>query len=349
MGIELDVRQAEYRGILQQLFPNVAGKTLDILLASIDADLTVPLRVDATASPSLVVNVGPAIVANPESNRNKSISFINNIIPSFTSGTVTFPSTNGGNITTSTGGSTALTLPSNEYVQVLLSMDQSGNLIASPGTANAIEADAQVPVPTNSTLPFAYVTLFNNAGTIANVTQANIFQFVGGGGSGGGGGGVANEVALSQGIATINVTFAVPQGSNNYVVNAQLVNLVDADPEFQPITITNKLNTGFTATWNMPTDTANYKLDYLVGAGTIELVGEQPLTTGQLTTTISLNIPQASVNYVVSAQLANYTDATPEFQPITVTDKTTTSFSVTWNMPVDTNNYRVAWQLAGFQ
>lgn len=349
MGIELDVRQAEYRGILQQLFPYVAGKTLDILLASINADLTVPLRVDATSSPSLVVNVGPAIVANPESNRNKSISFINNIVPSFASGTVTFPSASGGNITTSTGGSSLLTLPANQYVQVLLSMDQSANLIASPGTPNAVQANAQVPVPSNSTLPFAYVTLFNNAGTIANVTQANIYQFAGGGGSGGGSGGVANEVALTQGLTSIAVVFAVPQGSNNYVVNAQLVNLIDSDPEFQPITITNKLNTGFTATWNMPIDTANYKLDYLVGAGTIELVGEQPVTTGQLTTTITLNIPQASTNYVVNAQLANYTDANPEFQPVTVTDKTLTTFSVTWNMPIDTNNYRVAWQLAGYQ
>lgn len=349
MSILFDARQTEYRGILQQLFPNVAGQTLDILLASINADLTVPLRVDATSTPSLVVDVGPAIVSNPESNRNKSISFINNVIPSFISGTVTFPSASGGNITTSTGGSTLLTLPANEYVQVLLSMDQSGNLIASPGTPNAVEANAQVPVPTNSTLPFAYVTLFNNAGTISNVTQSNIYQFVGGGGSGGGSGGVANEVSLSQGLTSVNVVFAVPQGSNNYVVNAQLVNLIDADPEFQPITITNKLNTGFTATWNMSLDTANYKLDYLVGAGTIELVGEQPLTTGQITTTVTLNIPQASTNYVVSAEMANYTDASPQFQPITVTNKTLTTFSVTWNMPVDTNNYRVAWQLAGFQ
>jgi hypothetical protein len=349
MSIELDARQIEYRGILQQLFPYVAGETLDILLASINADLTVPLRVDATSTPSLVVDIGPAIVSNPESNRNRSISFINNVIPAFASGTVTFPSASGGNITTSTGGSTLLTLPSNEYMQVLLSLDQSGNLIATTGTPNAIAADAAIPTPLNSTLPFAYITIFNNAGTIQNITQSTIFQFVGGGGSGGGGGGAANEVALSQGTTTVNVTFVTPQGSNTYVVIAQLVNTTDPDPEFQPITITNKTTTGFTATWNMPLDTANYKLDYLVGAGTIEQVGEFPLTMGEVTATITLNVPMSSSSYVVTAELANYTDATPQFQPITVTNKTTTTFTVKWNMPVDTNNYRVAWQLAGFQ
>ena len=75
MSIELDARQIEYRGILQQLFPYVAGETLDILLASINADLTVPLRVDATSTPSLVVDIGPAIVSNPESNRNSNLFY----------------------------------------------------------------------------------------------------------------------------------------------------------------------------------------------------------------------------------------------------------------------------------
>lgn len=173
----LDDRQSLNRSILQQLFPWVGSQTLDILMGSIDSEITPPLTVTATASPSLTIDIGPAIVSNSESNRNHSMFFINNLLPAFTSGTVTFPSTSGGNITTSTGGSVILTLPSGDFVQVLLALDSTGHIITTVGAPNSVEASLVVPVPISLTLPFAYVTLFNNAGTIQNVTQSNIYQF----------------------------------------------------------------------------------------------------------------------------------------------------------------------------
>jgi hypothetical protein len=43
-----------------------------------------------------------------------------------------------------------------------------------------------------------------------------------------------------------------------------MVNTVDVTPQFQPMTVTAKSTTGFTASFNAPTDSGNYKLDWLV-------------------------------------------------------------------------------------
>lgn len=346
---KLDARQSLYRGILQELFPYASNPTLDILLESINADLTPPLKVDATSTPSLVVDVGPAIVPNPESNRNKSISFIGTVIPTFTSGTVTFPSTNGGTITASPGSTSILNLPSGDYAQALLSLDTSGNMAVSVGTPNAVQADALVPPPIASTLPFAYVTLFNNSGTIQNITQSNIFQLASGG-SGSGGGGIAQEVPITIATTSIVVTFPTAQSSISYSVLAQMVNTTDVEPEFQPITITNKLTTGFTATWNSSIPTNNYLLDYIVSPGiTQEQAGEMPLSLGLTTVTVNIPIPLTSISYVVIAEMINTIDSSIQFQPVTVTAKTNSNFTVSWNAGTNTANYRLGWQLAGYQ
>ncbi len=345
-----NARQSVYRGILQELFPYVTDQTLDILLASINADLTPPLKVDASNPASLIINVGPAIVPNPESNRNKSISFINNVIPTFTSGTVTFPSANGGTISTSTGQTYVLTLPSGDYAQALLSLDTSGNLLVKVGTPSATLSGAAVPSPLSNSLPFAYVTLFNSGGTVQNIVQNQIYQFVGGGGSGGGGGGVAQEVALVSGNSSQVITFPLAQASANYVVLAQIVNETDTNPEYIPVTITNKTTTGFTASWNTPLPTSNYLLDYLIPPGiTQEQAGEAVVGSGVTSLTVTMPIALSSTAYVVVATLVDLTDSNPQFQPVTITNKTNSTFTVSWNAPTGTGNYLIDWQLASYQ
>lgn len=344
----MDDRQVVNRAVLQALFPWVGEKTLDVLMSSINAEVTPPLMVTATSSPSLTVDVGPAIVSNPESNRKHSISFIDNVIPTFNGGTVTFPSTNGGNITTSTGGSVPLTLPIGNYVQILLSLDQSGNLLTASGTPNPVLSSAMVPTPSLNTLPFAYVTLFNNAGTISNVVQGVIYQFSGGGGGGGSGGGIAQEEAIPMGVSSHTVTFPSPLGGNAYTVIGQIVNTTDALPEFIPFDVTAKTNTGFTITWNTPTPTANYKVDYIV-PGVQEQIGEAAITNGTTSLVITLPIPLATSSYVVVANLENFTDISPQFQPLTITNKTNTSFTVKWNAPVGSSNFLIAYHAAAYQ
>ena len=160
--------------------------------------------------------------------------------------------------------------------------------------------------------------------------------------------GTAQEVPVSSGVTSIIVTFDLPLPSAVYTVLAQMVNVTDPNPEFQPITITNKTAIGFTATWNSPTDTANYAVDYVV-AGAQEQMGEAIIGINGTSVTVTLPIPLVSTAYVVIGEFVNTVDATPQFQPVTVTNKTASAFTVTWNMPCDTGNYRLAYQVATYQ
>jgi hypothetical protein len=190
---DVDARQSIFRGTLQQLDPYApsqttdrvysADQTVDKLLSAIDTDLTVPLNVTASNPASLMVHVGSDLIANPVSLRNRSISFINGLIPVFTSGTVTFPTTiNGGSsISQNTSGTTypltSTLLPSSNYVQVLLSLDQTGKIVATVGVSGVSPSAALVPAPVLDTLPFSYVTVHNSGGTLDTIAQSFIFQF----------------------------------------------------------------------------------------------------------------------------------------------------------------------------
>lgn len=304
-----DSRQIVNRAVLQELFPNIGNQTLDVLMASINSDVTPPLKVDATSSPSLVVNVGPAIVPNAQSNRNKSISFIDNTIPTFNGGTVTFPSANGGTISTSTGQTYTLNLPVGDFAQELFLLDSAGNILVVIGTPSATLGGAVVPAPMNGTLPFAYVTLHNIGGVVQNITQSNIYQFVTGGG--GSGGAVGEEVPLSINTTSVTVSFPIPQPTSSYLVFTQMVNTVDSLPEFIPVDITNKTTTGFVATWNSPLPSTNYFLDYVISPGITGLVAKVSITpTAAGTTTLSNTSNQIQIFTGISGQTIILPNAT---------------------------------------
>lgn len=72
----------------------------------------------------------------------------------------------------------------------------------------------------------------------------------------------SGNATLASGLTTKAVTFSTAFGSTNYSVTANLLNTTDTNPQFQPITITAQSTTGFTATWNEPTATANYVLSW---------------------------------------------------------------------------------------
>lgn len=165
---------------------------LDNILDSIDAELTPPLLMNASATPDLIVSVGAGVVANSETGRNRSMPHIGALLPAFAAGTVTFPAATAGAITVTPGNNGVLTVTANNYIKVLIYMDGTGNLNVLSGVENVVEASATVLAAPSGTLPIGYVTLFNNAGTIDNVIQSQIYQF-GSGGGGGSGTGDANS------------------------------------------------------------------------------------------------------------------------------------------------------------
>ena len=72
----------------------------------------------------------------------------------------------------------------------------------------------------------------------------------------------AQSTPLTIGTTSIAIAFSTPFVDNDYAVTPVMINTTDASPEFQPITITAKSASGFTASWNDPLDTGNYVLNY---------------------------------------------------------------------------------------
>lgn len=68
--------------------------------------------------------------------------------------------------------------------------------------------------------------------------------------------------AIAAGQTSLAVVFSTPLANSNYALLVSMGNVLDAGPDFQPITYTNKSTTGFTASWSDPTGSANYVIDW---------------------------------------------------------------------------------------
>ena len=80
---------------------------------------------------------------------------------------------------------------------------------------------------------------------------------------------IDQEVTLAAGIVTKVVTFpaTLQTGNSSPRVVAWIFDSADTNPQFQPVVITARSSTGFTASWNAPTGSANYILGYVVADG----------------------------------------------------------------------------------
>jgi hypothetical protein len=72
----------------------------------------------------------------------------------------------------------------------------------------------------------------------------------------------SQRVNLVNGTTSIAVVFPTIFDDTDYAVTCTMLNITDASPEFQPITVTSFSTAGFTATWNDPLDSSNYQLCY---------------------------------------------------------------------------------------
>ena len=111
-----------------------------------------------------------------------------------------------------------------------------------------------------------YVTDYNisNDGTLAADSNTNIpteaatKQYVDSQVS------VAGTESISNDSTTVVVTFSTAQADTNYSIAASFVNLTDPLPLDLTYKITAKATTGFTATFNEATDSANYDFDWII-------------------------------------------------------------------------------------
>lgn len=149
---------------------------LDNLLEAINDEITDLLRMDASDTPDRVVTIGASTSSTTETSRKHSIANIRSLLPSFSSGTITFPAT-AGTVTVSPGDNTSIVIGNSEFVKCSISLDASGNLVVMVGTPNAVEASAAAPQIPNGTRPIGYITVeTDGSGNIQNIVQSKLSQ-----------------------------------------------------------------------------------------------------------------------------------------------------------------------------
>lgn len=96
--------------------------------------------------------------------------------------------------------------------------------------------------------------------------------------------------------------------------------------------------------WNA-TGTALINLTQVAASTAVVRAGRDSIGSGLTTATVSFSSALSTTNYNVTATWENTSDASPDFQPITVTGKTTTSVTFKWNAPTPNANYTIAWMV----
>lgn len=74
----------------------------------------------------------------------------------------------------------------------------------------------------------------------------------------------AAKTQITNGSATVSVTFSTPWMDNAWVLSHAFENLSDADPIFLQGVITARSDLGFTMRLNAPADSANYYLNWVI-------------------------------------------------------------------------------------
>ena len=177
---EMDLRQTLGRDTLQAA-TGISGSLGDSIARGLNAEVTKVYYFTVTGSSRVLTVSGAGAIQNSE-------SLVSHVNPSFVgiSGprqaafTVTFPSTSGSNITSSLSidSGATVTVSSNDYINVGINISPSGTLAFTYGTQNSVAASAGLPATPAGYWSLGYVQLFNNAGTIANLTNASVFHYV---------------------------------------------------------------------------------------------------------------------------------------------------------------------------
>lgn len=215
----LDIRQSQTR-VLQDQIDSAAVTQMDSVLASINNELTAPGRLIAASTPSLVVTINSGTVVNPNTSKNRVLPLLNNVAIPFTGGTITFPSTTG-TITVSPGTNGSITIGASQFIAVLVQLDTTGSINLSVGSAASSLGAVVVPGGSTSFLSLGYIVVQSNASSvIQSVTNAMLYQFVGGGGAGGSGtGGLGDDLASLQFRADILDVFSESPAISTTTIN----------------------------------------------------------------------------------------------------------------------------------
>lgn len=183
--------QIKTRKLLDQIANNTTGVELDDLLKSIDNELKVPLRIKLTATHEITIEgviASNSVVDGAGNNKNRVIPPIgqNGTIPfAFTGAVLTIPTTNNNNITqTTAGGSSLLNIGTDgHYLRVGVSLNADGNIIITQGASALALNDATAPSLVANAFSIGHFVVQRSGTSILDITNAGIYQYLGGGGS----------------------------------------------------------------------------------------------------------------------------------------------------------------------
>lgn len=146
------------------------------------------------------------------------------------------------------------------------------------------------------------------------------------------------EIPISASASDVAVTLPIPLNGVNYGIVGSLQNITDANPQFQTTVVTNQTSNIFIDSWNALTNDANYILSYLSNPTAQISIGS-----GVSSITVTLPVAYGSNGYAVIASLSNVTDPSPKFQPLLITAKSSSQFTISFNTATPTANYLLTY------
>lgn len=153
----------------------------------------------------------------------------------------------------------------------------------------------------------------------------------------------AGSVTLPTGSTSETIPFNMTfDSADSYALVVNMTNLIDTGVQYQPVIVTSKTTTDFTAVWNAPTDSANYRIDFIAVVPFLSFrANVENLSSGINDNTSSL---LSASTYATIPQMINEIDTTPIIlHPVNITVKDSISFTTKWNINTDTANYKLHW------
>lgn len=142
---------------------------------------------------------------------------------------------------------------------------------------------------------------------------------------------VVSEVPIPASASSVTATLGIPQNGPNYGIIGTIQNLVDTYPEFQTPVITSQSASSFVESLNAPTLSSNYQLVYTNSA-----TAQVAIPMGATSITVSLPVAYGSTAYSAIASMSDTVDSGPQFQPLVITGKTSSTVTFSWNAPTET-------------
>lgn len=142
------------------------------------------------------------------------------------------------------------------------------------------------------------------------------------------------EASINSGVSTVSPSLGVPQNGTAYSIVGTMQNSVDSIVQFQTPLVVGQSSSGFTENFNSPTFTGNYKLSYIQNP-----TAQIAIPNGATGITVTLPVSYGSNGYAIIASMSNISDPNPHIQPLIVTAKNSSTFTVSWNTATESGNY----------